>query len=51
MPARQRSYLDEFRFFRAKDGTITAHYAGLPLATWTGDGRWRAVRGSSEPEG
>jgi hypothetical protein len=36
---RQRSYIDEFRFDRLKDGAIEAFYAGEYMGTWDGK-RW-----------
>lgn len=33
---RQRSYIDEFKFFRLENGDILAQYAEEDLAVWNG---------------
>jgi hypothetical protein len=33
---RQKTYIDEFSFYKQKDGSIQAYYAGELVATWDG---------------
>lgn len=49
IPARQRSFLDEFRFMQLPSGQIDAFYGDEYMGSWRGGPKWENLRSMRDP--